>query len=357
MFFKRSDSSSKDHDEAEMPASPSTSSLRSRAYRLAARAWNHAVYGRWFSDFPAIKNKQASLWLLGKSYEYAQKEEFIADLRTRILLSYREQFDPLCDGKTRTDAGWSCTLRAAQMLVAQALMVNQLGRDWTRCDVSPSELRNVLRSLRGSGLGAAWPPRASWLPPSASSGRPSSVEKRSPTPTRLFCWTRCEFCCAWTTRVVPKEVEEASEEWTKTVLLIVPVRLGVEKVNERYYDHIHNLFKLPTRTRARKYVRLDGTEDDEHYETFHVKSVGSMPIKSLDPSCALGFSVRNALELEQLVRQLGEEKIVDFGRPEPEAKVGDPLFSVLDERPTYSAESFGSKGEANGNSCDEFELI
>jgi cysteine protease ATG4 len=44
----------------------------------------------------------------------------------RIWISYRENFPPL--NGYQSDFGWGCTLRSAQMLIAQALMLEKFGR-------------------------------------------------------------------------------------------------------------------------------------------------------------------------------------------------------------------------------------
>lgn len=47
---------------------------------------------------------------------------------SRIWLSYREGFSSLNEKNVHSDLGWGCMLRSAQMLVAQALMVEKFGR-------------------------------------------------------------------------------------------------------------------------------------------------------------------------------------------------------------------------------------
>jgi len=65
-------------------------------------------------------------------YESA-RSSFEKDFRSRVWLTYRRGFRTgLLKTSWRTDAGWGCTLRSAQMMVANALSIHTRGRDWRR---------------------------------------------------------------------------------------------------------------------------------------------------------------------------------------------------------------------------------
>ena len=65
-------------------------------------------------------------------YESA-RSNFEKDFRSRVWLTYRRGFrNGLMKTAWRTDAGWGCTLRSAQMMVANALSIHTRGRDWRR---------------------------------------------------------------------------------------------------------------------------------------------------------------------------------------------------------------------------------
>ncbi|KAK3256474.1 hypothetical protein CYMTET_34392 [Cymbomonas tetramitiformis] len=88
-----------------------------------------------------LPTSTSDLWLLGICYELDNLEEetreevvhdFIRDFNSRIWVTYRRGFETIGDSSFTSDAGWGCTIRSGQMLLAQALMTHFFQRAWRR---------------------------------------------------------------------------------------------------------------------------------------------------------------------------------------------------------------------------------
>ena len=85
----------------------------------------------------------------------------------------------------------------------------------------------------------------------------------------------------------------------------------------------------------------------------------------MDPSCALGFLIRNQEEFKALLKQLADSGIIEYSEhtgdsPRKHLKNTNALFSVMQERISPEHLVSDSWGSSNGNEEEElhgFEVV
>jgi len=122
-------------------------------------AWNSVKYGNLMSqlDIKPSFSKNSPVWMLGEAYHRklavdmdpislmpvgnqvrtfnerpsdAGIEAFEVDFSSRIWLTYRKDLQEFRGTKLNTDCGWGCMIRSGQMMLAQAIVLHWLGRNW-----------------------------------------------------------------------------------------------------------------------------------------------------------------------------------------------------------------------------------
>lgn len=353
----------------------------------------------------AIEFSSSPIWMLGRCYlpkqtpdatddeddcELIERDtasqfgEFLSDFYTRFHFTYRSGFSAIGDSLITSDFGWGCMLRSAQMLLGQAFQFHFLGRDWRiRMDTSnesiPDIYWEILRwfgdfpgapySLHNLSLAGVRQNKliGDWLGPSSVAVALRSLVNRH-KPDRFTIYVSDDGM------VYKDHVErlclDYSGEW-KSVLIVVPIRLGLDRLNPVYIPSLKKMFTLPQSLgiaggKPRSSLYFVAYQDDDVFyldphtvneavsmenkffdrHTYHCSLPKRMPISELDPSMAVAFycDTRDSFE------RFGEE-ITEMAQD-----IESCIFSFQKQSPTYSVWTEDETPEVD-NSLDLSDIV
>lgn len=314
---------------------------------------------------------------------------FLKDFESLLWFSYRKDFPPIGPAEITSDIGWGCMLRTGQMMLAEALIIHYLGKEWRLCgqDVQPfSTYRQILRlfadipgpsspfslhnivlenksmtpSLDADYKGEVW-----FAPSVIAKVLRRLVHNHGPESFTMYvpsdgvvCIDKVIAVCTQqhdnnnngnNTRVSINDNVEYGE-W-RPVFILIPIRLGIEKLNPIYYRAIFECFKLPQTLgiiggRPKQSYYFVGFQDeyliflDPHIvhevvrpdrefsnATYHCRAPQKIHISEVDPSLAVGFYCKDRQDFEQFCVAIKKlEKETDF------------LFSIVEQQPVYGSD-------------------
>lgn len=286
-------------------------------------------------------------------------EGFRQDFISRIWFTYRREF-PILNGSTFTsDCGWGCMLRSGQMMLAQALVCHFLGRSWRW---NPDEIITTARSFHEDvchRMIIKWfGDKPSLNSPLSihtlvtigeNSGKragdwygPASVAHILKQAVKLASKENYEFdelavyvsqdCAIYIQDVLdecfaPRNAT-CPRKW-KALVLLVPLRLGTEKLNPIYAPCLTALLSFENCIgiiggRPRHSLYFVGYQDDKlihldpHYcqemvdvwapgfplPSFHCRSPRKMHLSKMDPSCCIGFYCQTEHDFSNFIRNI-----------------------------------------------------
>ncbi|KAH8407000.1 hypothetical protein KR222_003736 [Zaprionus bogoriensis] len=298
-------------------------------------------------------------------------EGFKRDFYSRIWLTYRREF-PIMNGSSYTsDCGWGCMLRSGQMLLAQGLICHFLGRSW-RYD-SDSQLHSTYEDNMHKKI-------IKWFGDSSSKSSPFSIhalvrlgEQLGKKPGDWYgpasvsyllkhalehaaqenadfdniCVYVAKDCTIYMQDVeeqcsipepAPKphvpwqqakgaalKVEQSQQHW-KSLIVLIPLRLGTDKLNPVYAQCLKLLLSTEyclgiIGGKPKHSLYFVGFQEDKlihldpHYcqemvdvnqesfstHSFHCKSPRKLKSSKMDPSCCIGFYCATKTDFDNFV--------------------------------------------------------
>ncbi|XP_067280852.1 cysteine protease ATG4A [Pseudorasbora parva] len=327
-----------------------------------------AKYENQFSEYlEDLPEADEPVWILGECYHVkTRKSELLSDVRSRLWFTYRKKFSPIGGTGPSSDAGWGCMLRCGQMILAQALVCRHLGRDW-RWDPEkhqPKEYQRILSCFldkkdscysihqmaqmgvgEGKSVGEWYGPNTvaqvlkklalfdDWNTLAVYVSMDNTVviediKKQCQQPRREH--KPRAGPCVWgeaseSSRSGSESGRSGSEaqgrplDW-RPLLLIIPLRMGINSINPVYIQAFKECFKMPQSCGVLggkpnlAYYFIGFIDDELIYldphttqqavdfesgsavddQSYHCqRTPHRMKITSLDPSVALGFFCKN----------------------------------------------------------------
>ncbi|RWS26296.1 cysteine peptidase 2 family C54 protein-like protein [Leptotrombidium deliense] len=315
------------------------------------------------------------VWILGEKYSVIHElDELRSDFRSKIWITYRKGFSPIGGTGPTTDNGWGCMLRCGQMVVAQALIYKHLGRNWRwKCDSNNEEhnllyfrilslfldKKNCSYSIHQiAQMGASeGKPVGQWFGPNTIA---QALKKLS----IYDHWNDLAIHVALDNVIIIDDIKqlckskkqngELSDNW-KSLLLFIPLRLGLTEINPIYFNSLKAVFKFKQSLgiiggRPNHALYFVGAVEsqllylDPHttqtvidYEEFstkktfddssyHQETASRMDITQLDPSIALCFFCHNEADFDNWC-SLASKVLVNAEK--------QPLFEIAKEKPKH----------------------
>ncbi|XP_019055777.1 PREDICTED: cysteine protease ATG4-like isoform X2 [Nelumbo nucifera] len=361
-----------------------------------------------------VSSSTSEIWLLGVCYKVSEEDSsgnlvngnglvaFTEDFSSRIWMTYRKGFDVI-DSKFTSDVNWGCMLRSSQMLVAQALLVHCLGRSWRKplqppfdpeyieilhlfgdSEASAFSIHNLLQAGKAYGLAAG-----SWIGPYAMCRSWETLVRSKREQTNLEIENQslsmavyivsgdedgerggAPVVCVEDVARLCSEFSKGQVDWAP-ILLLVPLVLGLEKVNPRYIPLLWATFTFPQSLgilggKSGVSTYIVGMQDDKAFyldphdvqavvdirgndleadtSSYHCSVIRHLPLDMIDPSLAIGFFCQNKDDFNDFC--VRASKLADESN-------GAPLFTVAQShsptKPINHEDVMVNRGEIQGD--------
>ncbi|RMZ84373.1 hypothetical protein DV738_g581, partial [Chaetothyriales sp. CBS 135597] len=310
---------------------------------------------------------------------------FLEDFESRAWMTYRSNFPPIArsqepsagltlsvrlrnigerDGFS-SDTGWGCMVRSGQSLLANALIMLHLGRQWRRPSVLTSS-RSATPLPPSQAQPESPDPQSQPPPPSDTVSQPAA----SSTPSEadiiaLFADSpQAPFS-------IHNFVSHGAASCNPTLILLA-VRLGIDRITPVYHEalksaltfpqsvgiaggrpssshyfvgHQDSLFLYldPHETRPALAYRADPSDyTREELDSFHTRRLRGLRIQEMDPSMLIGFLIRDLDDWNDWKQRVRNVK-------------GTGIVHVYDKEPPHTSGLRAGEGKERQGAVDEVQ--
>lgn len=338
-----------------------------------------------------------TLYILGKHYpQPIDEKEISADVMSRIWCTYRKGFSQINGNGPDSDVGWGCMLRCGQMLLAETFSRIYLARDfkWDNSGNTGNPFYwKILKYISDDKLAPYSVQQIAMM--GVSEGiqigkwfGPNTIVQVLNKLTTFEESNHLRFYIAMDNCVFIDEIYEQMKKCNKTMkckkhskgvcnewsplLLIIPLRLGLNEFNQDYKDSIKKCFHLKQTVGMiggkpnQAYFFYGYADDDLLYmdphevqpyipnfvedmndASYHTNTMWKLKFSHLDPSVALGFLCTTEIEFLDLIDTLRADVLNQNDL--------NAIFEISETRPTF--EDLNSADLTDNASDDEFVFI
>ncbi|RMJ23427.1 hypothetical protein PHISP_05707 [Aspergillus sp. HF37] len=322
-------------------------------------------------------------------------ESFLTDFESRIWITYRSNFPPIPrhDGRDgvpsmtlsvrlrsqfmdsqgfTSDTGWGCMIRSGQSLLANALSILVLGRDWrrgTRVDEearilslfaeSPNAPFSIHRFVKhGAEYCDKYP--GQWFGPSAAARCIQALSAQCDDP-KLRVYVTNDTSDVYEDRFM--EVACDGSGRVQPILILLGIRLGIDHVTPVYWEGLKAALQYPQsvgiaggRPSASHYFvgvqgshyfyldphhtrpalpdhQIDRPYGREELDTYHTRRLRRIHAKDMDPSMLIGFLIKDEHDWRDWKRRVASVpgKPIAYVHDRAEPEHGQGRSEALDE--------------------------
>ncbi|KAI1612425.1 autophagy-like protein 4 [Exophiala viscosa] len=323
---------------------------------------------------------------------------FLDDFESRIWMTYRSNFTPIARSQDpsssvglsfsvrlrnlteregfSSDTGWGCMIRSGQSLLANALVMLQLGRDWRRphhittdtlSETTKSEA-SILSLFSDSpdapfsihrfvqhGASACGKHPGQWFGPSATA---SCIKELSAecAAAGLRVYVTPSASEVYEDRFRSIAATNPTDPTLKPTLILLGIRLGLDRITPVYHEALKSALTYPQSIgiaggrpssshyfvgcQGDQFFYLDPHETrpalphhdnasdytEEEITTCHTRRLRGLRISEMDPSMLIGFLIKDEADWKDWKRRLKEVK-------------GKAIVSVFDKEPPIPGET------------------
>ncbi|KAH7395719.1 putative cysteine protease atg4 [Cadophora sp. MPI-SDFR-AT-0126] len=335
--------------------------------------------GGWPSPF--LDDFEAKIWLTYRSNFPAIPKSQDPKAVSAMSLSVRLRSQLVDQAGFTSDTGWGCMIRSGQSLLANALVMLRMGRDWRRGSASLKEREIIalfadnpkapysIHKFVEHGATACGKHPGEWFGPSATA-RCIQALTNDHGPSELRVYLTGDGLEVYEDSFM--KIAKPDGKSFKPTLILVGTRLGLDKITPVYWEALKSALQMPQSigiaggqpSSSHYFIGVQGQyffyldphqtrpalplpekiEDysQEDIDSCHTRRLRRIHIKEMDPSMLIAFLIRDEKdwkEWRQSVQEVQGKAVIHVAEKEPPLQgLGTEREGAIDEVETFDDE-------------------